>query len=186
MHPHPHGRHRPHARRCLPRRLGTALVVAAVLTGFTLLAVAGAGAQPPAPPPRAPPAPGPPEPTIAELVIIDTTLRLYKIKADLVGVDKELADVSTRLVDAEKALAETEAKLSTAKLDMADLRERLQGRAAVVYPPHGAPPGMAPGVNRVGDLSAGNHYAESVAVVDNREIERLEHLVAELQAEREK
>src|SRR5262249_40589531 len=135
----------------------------------------------------APPTPtGPPERTIAELVIIDQTLKLYKMKADLVDLDKNLADVTGRLADAEKALAETVQKLATARADLADVRAPLQGRAAIVYERHGARLGMALSVDRVVDLSAGNHYAESVAVVDNREIDRLQQLIADLLDQRDK
>ena len=179
----------------------TALLVVAAAAGSTLFAVSGAGAQTPAPDPTpttatsppttppttAPPTPtGPPERTIAELTIIDSTLKLYKMKAELVDVDKSLADVTTRLADADKAVAETEQKLSSARADLADVRARLQGRAAIVYQRHGDRLGMALSVDRVVDLSAGNHYAESVAVVDNSEIDRLEHLIDDLLNEREK
>jgi hypothetical protein len=187
--------HRTPPRR---HRLLTALLALTVAAGSTLFAVTGAGAQTPATdptpttpttePPTTEPAPriGPPERTIAELGIIDQTLKLYKMKADLVDVDKNLADVTTRLADAEKALADTEQKLVTARADLGDLRARLQGRAAIVYQRHGDRLGMALAVNRVVDLSAGNHYAESVAVVDNSEIDRLEKLIDDLLDERAK
>jgi hypothetical protein len=179
-----------------PRPL-IALLTLSVAAGWTLFAVTGAGAQTPATDPAPTTAPtttttapatptGPPERTIAELVIIDQTLKLYKMKADLVGVDKDLADVTTKLADADKALAETEQKLDTARADLADLRARLQGRAAIVYQRHGDRLGMALAVNRVVDLSAGNHYAESVAVVDNGEIDRLEQLIDQLLDQRAK
>jgi hypothetical protein len=185
-----------------PRPL-TALLAVSVAAGWSLFAVTGAGAQTPAPDPTpttqpgtsptttttttAPPTPtGPPERTIAELVIIDQTLKLYKMKADLVGVDKDLADVTTRLAEAEKAVAETEQKLTTARAELADLRARLQGRAAIVYQRHGDRLGMALAVNRVVDLSAGNHYAESVAVVDNSEMDRLDQLIDQLLDQRAK
>ncbi len=119
-------------------------------------------------------------------MIIDATLKLYKTKADLVGVDKDLADVTGKLADAEKALADTETKLATARSDLAILRERLQGRAAVVYQRQGDRLGMTLAVNRVVDLSAGSHYAESVAAVDNHEIDRLEDVIADLVTERDK
>jgi hypothetical protein len=177
----------------------TALLALTVAAGSTLFAVGVAGAQTPAPgptpttspapttPTTAPATPtGPPERTIAELVIIDQTLKLYNMKADLVGVDKDLTDVTARLADAEKALADTEQKLVTARADLADLRARLQGRAAIVYQRHGDRLGMALSVNRVVDLSAGNHYAESVAVVDNSEIDRLQQLIDDLLDERAK
>src|SRR5262249_18084804 len=191
MHPTPHGRHRPRARR----PLAVLLVVTVAIAG-ALFAATGAGAQTPTPAPAptpttpsttAPPTPtGPPERTAAELAIIDQTLKLYKMKTDLAGVDKDLADVTTRLADAEKALAETEQKLATARTDLADLRARLQGRAAIVYQRHGDRLGMALSVNRVVDLSAGNHYAESVAVVDNSEMDRLQQLIDQLLDERVK
>jgi hypothetical protein len=182
----PNGRHRPL----------TALLAVALAAGSTLLAVTSAGAQStPAPtttPTTATTAPaeaartGPPERTIAELVIIDATLKLYKLKADLVGVSKDLADVTAKLADAEKALAETEGKLATARSQLAELRARLQGRAAIVYQRQGDRLGMTLAVNRVVDLSAGSHYAESVAAVDNHEMDRLESLIGELVAERDK
>jgi len=199
MYPHP-----PRRRRLLTHRLGTALVVAALAAGSTLLAVTGAGAQSSTSPPTTPTTPtipttaptppptepaartGPPERTIAELVIIDATLKLYKVKADLAGIDKDLADVTGKLADAEKALAETEGKLATTRSQLTEVRARLQGRAAVVYQRQGDRLSMALSVNRVVDISAGNHYAESVAGVDNREIERLEGVIDGLVAEREK
>ena len=202
MHPHPSRR-----RRLLTHRFGTALVVAALAAGSTLLGVTGAAAQSSTPAPTSPTSPttpstpttaptppptepevrtGPPERTIAELLIIDATLKLYKVKADLAGVDKDLADVTGKLADAEKAVAETEGKLATTRAQLADVRERLQGRAAVVYQRQGDRLGMALSVNRVVDLSAGNHYAESVAGVDNREIDRLAAVIDDLVAEREK
>ncbi len=191
----PQGRHRPSTRRPL-----TACIAACVAATSTLFVATSAGAQTPAtgptpttapstatPPTTTPPTPtGPPERTIAELVIIDQTLKLYKMKADLVGVDKDLADVTTRLADAENALAETERKLDTARSNLADLRARLQGRAAIVYQRHGDRLSMALSVDRVVDLSAGNHYAESVAVVDNSEIDRLGQLIDQLLDERDK
>ena len=179
----------------------TALLALAVATGSTLFAVTGAAAQsspsdptvPTTAPTTAPTAPttepvrtGPPERTIAELVIIDQTLKLYKMKADLAGIDKDLADVTAKLADAEKALAETETKLATARGQLADLRAQLQGRAAVMYQRQGDRLGMTLAVNRVVDLSAGSQYADSVAAVDNHEIDRLEGLIDDLIAERDK
>jgi len=192
MHPHHSGRHRPLS----------ALLAVVLAAGSTLFAVTGAGAQTPpnpttpttpttpatpTPPTTEPPTrTGPPERTIAELVIIDATLKLYKIKADLVGIDKDLAEVTGKLADAEKALAETEGKLASAHSDLADLRARLQARAAIVYQRQGDRLGMTLAVNRVVDLSSGSHYADSVATVDNHEIDRLEALIDELVAERDK
>jgi len=197
MHRDPHGRRRLHHRHLC--RVGTALLVTTLTAGSVLAAISasGAGAQvSPAPEPTTttttttaaepPPRTGPPERTIAELVIIDATLKLYKVKADLAGVDKDLADVTGKLADAEKALAETETKLASARSDLAVLRERLQGRAAVVYQRQGDRLGMALAVNRVVGLSAGSHYAESVAAVDNHEIDRLEGVITDLLNERDK
>jgi len=196
--------HPPSSRRSRPLSppLRIALLAVTLATGSNLLGVAGAAAQTPAtgptpttapttttptPPTTAPPPPtAPPERTAADKLIIDQTLKLYKMKADLVGVDKDLADVTSRLADAEKALADTEQKLTTARADLADVRARLQGRAAIVYRRHGDRLGMALSVNRVVDLSAGNHYAESVAVVDNSEMDRLEQLIGQLLDERDK
>jgi flagellum-specific peptidoglycan hydrolase FlgJ len=172
----------------------TALLAVAVAAGSTLFTVTGAGAQssPSDPtvttttPTTEPVRTGPPERTIAELVIIDQTLKLYKMKADLAGIDHDLADVTAKLADAEKALAETETKLATARGQLADLRAELQGRAAVMYQRQGDRLGMTLAVNRVVDLSAGSQSADSVAAVDNHEIDRLEGVIDDLVAEHDK
>jgi len=184
MHRNPNGRQRPH----------TALLAVAVAASSTLFGVTGAGAQTPPDPAPSPttsttePAArtGPPERTIAELVIIGATLKLYKMKAELAGLDKDLTDITAKLAGAENVLADTENKLATARGQLADVRARLQGRAAIVYQRQGDRLGMTLAVNRVVDLSAGSHYAESVATVDNHEIDRLEGAINDLVSQRDK
>lgn len=158
--------------------VGSALVTtAAAQTGLPV-----ATTQPSA---DAPPAPtGPPQRSLAEKVIIEAAIRLYKIKADLYDVEKSLADTTTKLAAAEATVAETERKLSEARAQLLDIRSKLQARAAMVYQRHSDRLSMALSVNRVVDLSAGNHYAESVASVDNDEIDRLNALINALEVER--
>jgi flagellar motility protein MotE (MotC chaperone) len=175
--------------RALVQRVGTAAAVVAYLVAGTV--VGPAAAQTPVPAPEAEPAPAeapappkPPERTAEEKAIIEAAIRLYHLRADLYDVEKDLAATTTKLEEAVKALAETERKLTEARGLVAELRSRLQARAAIVYQRHSDRLGMALSVNRVIDLSAGNHYAESVAAVDNREVERLESLIDALESER--
>lgn len=163
--------------------------LAGLLAGSLLITTAAAQTglpvattQPSADPP--PPPAAPPERTIAEKAIIEAAIRLYKIKADLQDVEKSMADTTTKLAAAAVALAETEKKLADARALLADIRSKLQARAAVVYQRHSDRLGMALSVDRVVDLSAGNHYAESVASVDNGEIDRLNALISALEIER--
>lgn len=177
------------------RRFLVAALVVATLTGFGVPAVAQTtdGTEPPAEPApaTAPPADPPTttttvarERTIQEQVIVDTTIRLYKTRADLSDVERNLADATARLAVAEQALGATEAKLTDARAQLVDIRASLQTRAAIVYQNHSDRLGMVLSVNRVVNLSAGNHYADSVAAVDNREISRLQSLVADLEQQR--
>jgi hypothetical protein len=122
--------------------------------------------------------------TLQEQVIVDAPIRLYRVKADLADVDRSLADVSDRLAVAEQALAETSAKLAAVRADLIAIRTTLQARAAIVYQQHSDKLGMVLSVDRVVNLAAGSHYAESVAAVDNREIDRLQSAVAVLEQQR--
>jgi flagellum-specific peptidoglycan hydrolase FlgJ len=122
--------------------------------------------------------------TAQEQQLVDATIRLYRMRADLADLDRSLADVSERLAVAEAALAATEAKLTDARTQLVDVRSTLQSRAAVVYQRHSDRLSMALSVDKVVNLSAGNHYADSVAAVDNREISRLQAVIAELSAQR--
>jgi hypothetical protein len=179
------------------RRFLVAALAAATLTGFGLPAAAQTteGTGPPAAPAPAPATAPPTDPptatttvarerTIQEQVIVDTTIRLYKTRADLSDVERNLADVTARLAVAEQALGATEAKLTDARAQLVEVRSSLQTRAAIVYQNHSDRLGMVLSVNRVVNLSAGNHYADSVAAVDNREISRLQGLVADLEQQR--
>lgn len=125
------------------------------------------------------------ERTLQEQAIVDSTIQLYKVRADLADLDRSLADVIERLAAAEKVLAETDAKLVDARTRLAEVRDALQARAAVVYQRHSDKLSMALSVNRVVDLSAGNHYADSVAAVDNAEISRLQGTIVELESQRQ-
>jgi hypothetical protein len=175
--------------RALVLRAGSAALVVAWLA--TVAAIAPAAAQTPAPAPEPEPAPAeapappkPPERTAEEKAIIEAAIRLYRIRADLYDAEKSLAETTAKLAEAVTALAETDRKLTEARAQLTELRARLQARAAIVYQRHSDRLGMALSVNRVIDLSAGNHYAESVAAVDNREVERLEALIHALEVER--
>jgi flagellum-specific peptidoglycan hydrolase FlgJ len=122
--------------------------------------------------------------TLEEQAAVDATIRLYKVRADLADVARSLDDVAERLTVAEQAVAATDAKLGEARTLLVEIRATLQTRAAIVYQRHSDKLGMVLSVDRVVDLSAGNHYAESVAAVDNREIARLEAEIAGLEAQR--
>jgi len=162
--------------------------VASVLVGSTL--PGAAQAPTPAPTEAAPTEerslPVPRERTRAEQAIVDAAIRLYRIRAQLVDVDRALAETSGRLLEAEQALAETERKLTEARAQLFEVRSRLAARAAVVYQRHSDKLGMVLSVDRVVNLAAGTRYAESIAVVDNREIARLQALVEDLEIERER
>lgn len=122
--------------------------------------------------------------TLQEQSIVEATIRLYKVRADLADVDRNLTDVTARLTVAEQALADTDAKLADARSRLDDVRTTLQERAAIVYQHHSDKLGMALSIDRVVNLSAGSHYADSVAAVDNVEIERLQGVIAGLEAQR--
>src|SRR5262249_56543283 len=79
-----------------------------------------------------------------------------------------------------------ERNMTTVSADRGDVGAGRKGRATIVYQRHGDRLGMALSVNRVVDLSTGNHYAESVASVDNSEMDRLEQLIDQLLDERDK
>jgi len=166
-----------------PHRLAAAALVAAVLTG--VVAPAALAQTPPATdPPTTTTTTVTKERTFEEQSIVDGAIRLYKARADLADVQKSLGDAGDRLAVAERALADTEAKLTDARTEIVDVRTTLQERAAIVYQNHSDRLGMALSVDRVVNLSAGNHYADSVAMVDNREIDRLQALIAQLGEQR--
>ncbi|MBM3659951.1 MAG: hypothetical protein FJW95_10690 [Actinobacteria bacterium] len=173
---------------------GTAcrIAVVALLAAALGLVAAPAAAAPAATSDTAPPA-GVDTPTtttvarertLQEQALVDATIQLYRIRADLADLDRTAADVAARLAAAEKAVAETDAKLVDARERLDDVRSTLQARAAIVYQRHSDKLGMALSVRRVVDLSAGTHYADSVAVVDNAEISRIQGEIAALQAQR--
>ncbi|MFA5883463.1 MAG: glucosaminidase domain-containing protein [Acidimicrobiia bacterium] len=165
-------------------RCAIAALAAAVLTGW-VAPTARAQTAPPTDPPTTTTTTVTKERTLAEQTIVDAAIRLYKVQADLADVQRNLGDTGDRLAVAEKALADTEAKLTEARTGLVDIRSSLQERAAIVYQNHSDRLGMVLSVDRVVNLSAGNHYAESVAAVDNREIERLQNLVVELGEQRD-
>jgi len=169
-------------RRRVPRSLLTAVIVALMAAS----AVAGgmpAGAQE-SPPDPAPTPTVPKERTLQEQAIVDATIRLYKVRADLAEVDRSITDVAERLGAAERAIAATDAKLADLRARLGEVRSALQARAALVYQRHSDKLGMALSIDRVVNLSAGNHYADSVAAVDNVEIGRLQGAIVELEVER--
>ena len=142
------------------------------------------GPATPAPTPTTAPPPTK-ERTAQEQALVDATIKLYKVRADLADLMRNLGDLDGRLATAEKALADTEAKLSQARSDLAEVRTSLQERAAIVYQNHSDRLAMALSVDHVVNLSAGNHYADSVAAVDNRDVDRLQGLVTSLSAQRD-
>lgn len=181
----PEPRRRPD--RTLRRPVVAALLVAAL--GLVGAPVAAAQEAPSDPPPTTAAEPTTTttiarERTLQEQALVDATIQLYKIRADLADLDRTAADVAARLAAAEKAVAETDAKLVDARDRLDDVRRTLQARAAIVYQSHSDRLSMTLSVRRVVDLSAGNHYADSVAAVDNAEISRLETAIAALEAQR--
>jgi len=169
-------------RRTLRTLLGP--VIAALLAATSVAGGDPAGAQ------EAPAAAETPTTTVArerttqEREIVDATIRLYKVRADLAEVDRSLTDVGARLETAEQVLAATEAKLAGVRTRLVDVRATLQARAAIVYQRHSDKLGMALSVDRVVNLSAGSHYADSVAAVDNDEISRLQATIVDLETQR--
>lgn len=161
--------------------LAAAGVVAAL--GLAPPAAGQSGSGPDSPVPSSSPAGGDQARDVA--LVVEATLRVYRLRGELADLDRRLVDVGQRLVEAEKALAETERKLTAARLELFELRARLQARAAIVYQRHSDRLSMALSVDRVVNLSAGNHYAESVATVDNDEIDRLGVAIAALEIERD-
>ena len=143
----------------------------------------------PSPPPNPRPTlrprrPGPPERTIAEQVIIERrsgSTRSRPTCRRRKGTRRRHRQARGR----RRPLAETERKLSEARAQHLDIRSRLQARARPSCTSARATvSAWRSSVNRVVDISAGNHYAESVAAVDNREIDRLEAVIADLEIER--
>jgi flagellum-specific peptidoglycan hydrolase FlgJ len=124
------------------------------------------------------------ERTLQEQLLVEATIRLYKVRADLADVERNLSQVADQLQVAEAALAETERELTAARTELVEVRTALQSRAAIVYQRHSDRLGMVLSVDRVVNLSAGNHYADSVAAVDNRVIERLRTAIANLEVRR--
>jgi hypothetical protein len=96
-----------------------------------------------------------------------------------------LGDVAGELAAAEQALAETEADLRAARTEVAEIRTTLRARASIVYQQHGNHLGMALSVDRPINLHAGAHYADAVAAVDTKELDRLERVIADLGARRD-
>ena len=167
------------------RHLLVAALAVATLLGLGLPAAAQTtDGSAPAPDPTTPTTTVAKERTLQEQGIVDATIRLYKVRAELSGVEGDLADVTARLAVAEQALADTDAKLAAARAQLTDVRTRLQSRAAIVYQNHSDRLGMVLSIDRVVNLSAGNHYADSVAAVDNGEIERLQGVVGDLEQQR--
>lgn len=164
------------------RSLATTVVAALAAALVAGVLVQPVGAQTPAEPATTTTTAKPR--TLEDQKAVDAAIRLYRVRADLADVQRTLSDTADRLAVAEKALAATEAKLTEARTALADIRTTLQSRAAIVYQRHSDRLGMVLSVDRVVNLSAGNHYADSVAAVDNREIARLQTLVAELEEQR--
>ncbi len=180
-------------RALRPVRRSAAVAVTAAVTALAVVALTGAGAVPaiaqtglpvaPVPTTDAPPVPV--ERTLQEKLIVDAALRVAKSRGDLLATEKNLADTSDKLAAAERALAETERKLLDARTQVVALRQRLQARAAVVYQNHSDRLGMALSIDHVVNLQAGNHYADAIAVVDNKELDRLAGVIDDLSAQRD-
>ncbi|MFM8304906.1 MAG: glucosaminidase domain-containing protein [Actinomycetota bacterium] len=163
------------------RRLAPGLVAAALAAGALIGSGGPATAQTAAPSPTLS---GTAARVAHERTIVEAAIRLSRSRAELGELERALADVTARHAAAERVLRETDDRLAQVRTRVVEIRAALQARAAVVYRTRGDRLGMILSVDRTASLAAGDHYAASVAVVDDREMVRLQGLVPALEQQR--
>lgn len=167
--------------RRAPRPGVAALVAGVVVAG----ALVGTGS--PAPAQTASPAAAPLAAATRvgqERAIVDAAIRLSRSRAELTGIERTLADVAAREAAAERVLRETDERLTGARTRLVEIRAALQSRAAFAYRSHRDRIGIVLAVDRMSSVAAGDHYANAIAVVDDRAMARLQGMIPALEEQR--
>jgi hypothetical protein len=148
--------------------------------GLVLAAVAfapAAGAQTAAPPPTTttlPPA------TTDQIVAASLELAQTSSRLDLVAA--QVASIQAHLAAAQAALADVTARANAAQAQIDQLKAELAARAAAVYEQQDQD-GAVLRVQHVVDIAAGEAYTNAASVIENRQLDQLNAVEAELQAE---
>lgn len=119
-----------------------------------------------------------------ERAIVDAAIRLSRSRAELTGIERTLADVAAREAAAERVLRETDERLTGARTRLVEIRAALQSRAAFAYRGHRDRIGIVLAVDRMSSVAAGDHYANAIAVVDDRAMARLQGMIPALEEQR--
>jgi len=114
--------------------------------------------------------------------IVAAALELAQTSTRLDVVAAEVAEVQAHLVAAQAALADVTARANAAQTQIDQLKAQLGARAAAVYESQDSD-GAVLRVQHVIDIAAGEAYTSAASVDENRQLDQLNALEAELQAE---
>ena len=110
-----------------------------------------------------------------------TAVDLVRANREFEQADRQLAVVQQRLAFAQGLLADTTNQLAVNTARLADVRQRVRERAAVVYQRSGSGNLGALNVPSVGDLDSGSQYARVALSVDDTQLRALSGVVGSLQ-----
>lgn len=157
-----------------------ALLVPLGLVVAVVAFAAPVGAQTAAPPPASTTTTTLPPATTEQIVAASLELAQTSSRLDLVA--EQVAAIQAHLAAAQAALADVTARANAAQTQIDQLKAELAARAAAVYEQQDQD-GAVLRVEHVVDIAAGEAYTNAASVDENRQLDQLNAVEAELQAE---